>query len=173
MIIPPFNVKFTILIRPLEGDFCFMSINKSYIESEIRQIVEKLGFFFIDLVIRGDNRQHVFEVFVDSKSGVTTDDCADISRVIHEFFDGHEDEISDYRLDVSSPGVDRPLKYIDQFHKHVDRDFQVKYEAENGVIKKKGKLLQVQEDKLLFRFGNEEILIPFDKIKEAKVQISF
>lgn len=150
-----------------------MSINKKYIESEILNIVEKLGFFFIDLVIRGDKRQQIFEVFIDSEEGVTTDDCADVSRAIHEFFDQHEEDFYDYRLDVSSPGVDRPLKYIQQFHKHIGRDFKVSYETDSGKKKQKGELLKIKGNDLLFKFGKEEIILPFEKIIEAKVQISF
>lgn len=150
-----------------------MSINKKYIESEILGIVEKLGFFFIDLVIRGDKRQQIFEVFIDSKEGVTTDDCADVSRAIDEFFDQHEEDFYDYRLDVSSPGVDRPLKYIQQFHKHIGRNFNVSYETDGGKKKQKGELLKIEGNDLLFKFGKEEILLPFEKIIEAKVQISF
>jgi len=161
------------LIRPFVGDFCFMSIDKKHIESEIKKIVESLGFFFIELIIRGDKRQLVFEIFVDNEAGVTTENCAEISRVIHEFFDTVDDEISNYRLDVSSPGVDRPLKYLKQYTKHLNRDFIIKYEVEEEVKQQKGKLIQIIDENLLFLFGKEEILIPFNKIKEAKVQISF
>jgi ribosome maturation factor RimP len=149
-----------------------MSINKKYIESEIQRIVESLGYFFIQLVIRGDKRQQIFEVFVDSEKGVTTDDCAEISRLIHEFFEPNE-EIGSYRLDVSSPGVDRPLKYLKQYTKHIGRDFSVKYLSEDETKKQKGKLLSIEDDKLNFQFGKEEVLISFEKIIEAKVQISF
>lgn len=150
-----------------------MSINKKHIESEIQKIVESLGFLFIELVVRGDKRQYIFEVFVDNEAGVTAEDCAEVSRVIHEFFDLTEDEISNYRLDVSSPGVGRSLKYIQQYKKHINRDFQLKYEVDGETKKQKGTLLDIQDDKLLFQFGKEELLIPFEKINEAKVQISF
>ncbi|MDZ7766637.1 MAG: hypothetical protein U5K00_19825 [Melioribacteraceae bacterium] len=150
-----------------------MSINKKYIESEFLGIIENLGFFFIDLVIRGDKRQQIFEIFIDNEKGVTTDDCAEVSRAIHEFFDQHEEDFYDYRLDVSSPGVDRPLKYIQQYHKHIGRDFKVSYETDSGKKKQKGKLLNIEGNNLLFKFGKEEIILPFEKIIEAKVQISF
>ena len=149
-----------------------MSINKKYIESEIQKIVESLGFLFIQIVIRGAKRQQVFEVFVDNEKGVTTDDCAEISRVIHEFFDLNE-EMGSYRLDVSSPGVDRALKYLKQYTKHIGREFSVKYQLDDEAKKQKGKLLKIEDDKLIFQFGKEEIIIPFEKIIEAKVQISF
>jgi len=150
-----------------------MSINKKYIESEIQKIVESLGFLFIELIIRGDKRQHIYEVFIDNEAGVTAEDCAEASRAIHDFFDLAEDEISNYRLDVSSPGIERSLKYIQQYKKHINRDFQLKYQLGDETKKQKGKLLEILDDKVLFKFGKEEILIPFEKIIEAKVQISF
>lgn len=150
-----------------------MSINKKYIESEIQRIVESLGFLFIEAVIRGNDRQHVLEVFVDSESGVSTDDCAAISRAINEFFELNEDQIGNYRLDVSSPGVDRPLKYFKQYPKHLNREFSVNYFIEEETKEQKGKLKRIEGENLIFQFGKEEILIPFEKIKEAKVQISF
>ena len=150
-----------------------MSINKKYIESEIQRIVESLGFLFIEAVIRGNDRQHVLEIFVDSESGVSTDDCAEISRAINEFFELNEDQIGNYRLDVSSPGVDRDLKYLKQYPKHLNREFSVKYIIDEEIKEQKGKLKQIEGENLIFQFGKEEILIPFKKIKEAKVQISF
>ena len=150
-----------------------MSINKQHIASEIQKIVESLGFLFIELIIRGGQRQQVFELFIDNELGVTAVDCAEVSRSINEFFELDDQGIENYRLDVSSPGVERSLKYFLQYKKHIGRSFQVKYELEDEVKNQKGNLIKAENEKLLFQFGKEEILIPFDKIKEAKAQISF
>lgn len=137
------------------------------------EIVTSNGYLLIDLNLRGDNRLKIIEVFIDNEKGITTDDCVLISRALTEKIE--EDELinSNYRLDVSSPGIDRPLKYLVQYQKHINRKFEVTYKIENETKKLIGKLLKIKDDNLYFSEKNEEIKINFHNIINAKVLISF
>ncbi|MDF1610813.1 ribosome maturation factor RimP [Stygiobacter electus] len=137
------------------------------------EIVTSNGYLLIDLNLRGDNRLKIIEVFIDNEKGITTDDCVLISRALTEKIE--EDELinSNYRLDVSSPGIDRPLKYLVQYQKHINRKFEVTYKIENETKKLIGKLLKIKDDNLYFSEKNEEIKINFQNIINAKVLISF
>ncbi len=137
------------------------------------EIVTSNGYLLIDLNLRGDNRLKIIEVFIDNEKGITTDDCVLISRALTEKIE--EDELinSNYRLDVSSPGIDRPLKYLVQYQKHINRKFEVTYKIENETKKLIGKLLKIKDDNLYFFEKNEEIKINFQNIINAKVLISF
>lgn len=137
------------------------------------EIVTSNGYLLIDLNLRGDNRLKIIEVFIDNEKGITTDDCVLISRALTEKIE--EDELinSNYRLDVSSPGIDRPLKYLIQYQKHINRKFEVTYKIENETKKLIGKLLKIKDDNLYFSEKNEEIKINFQNIINAKVLISF
>ncbi|MGE5402048.1 MAG: ribosome maturation factor RimP [Ignavibacteriales bacterium] len=145
------------------------------------QVAERLGFLLVDVSLKGDNRNRIVEVFIDSLKGVSIDDCALMSHELAAVLETTDLITSKYRLDVSSPGVDRPLKYLEQYPKHLDRKFEVSYSsakddsgeetAEVRIIS--GKLTKIEGEVLTFRVNNEEIAINFNTIKTAKVLISF
>lgn len=140
----------------------------------IEQVIAGSGFFLIDLIIRGEKKNRVIEVFVDSEGNISADDCAAVSRDIDKKFEEERIFESGYRLEVSSPGVNRPLKYLKQFPKHVDRKFDVSYRDSENIRKFSGTLKRVEGDSLIFLKNNrEEIKIDFSNIIKAKVLISF
>ena len=151
----------------------FMKIITKEIEQQIEQIISDYNYLLIDLNIRGNEKNPIVEIFVDNQKGVSADDCADISKAIGVMLDEEDAISSGYRLDVSSPGVDRPLKFLEQFPKHLNRQFEVQYVSGEEVKNLKAKLVKISDDKLLFKSGKEEFLLSFDDIKSAKVLISF
>ncbi|HSD64810.1 MAG TPA: hypothetical protein VLB50_13490 [Ignavibacteriaceae bacterium] len=144
------------------------------IRERIEQVVNEYGFFLIDLAIRGDRSNQVIEVYVDSELNVSAEDCAELSRKIDKMIEEENLTESGYRLEVSSPGVNRPLKFLKQFPKHINRKFDISYRDQDSVKKFTGTLKAVEGDELLFVKNNkDEIKIDFQKILKAKVLISF
>jgi ribosome maturation factor RimP len=140
----------------------------------IEPIVNGSGFFLIDLVVRGEKKNRVVEVYIDSETNVSAEDCAAISREIDKKFEEESVFESGYRLEVSSPGVNRPLKYLKQFPKHINRKFDIAYIDSENVKKFSGTLISIEGNSLVFLKSNrEEIKIDFSNIKKAKVIISF
>ncbi len=141
----------------------------------LRGIIEEQGFFLIDLVIRGSQRNKVIEIFIDGEKNVSAENLAALSRLLSNKIDEHSLIESSYRLDVSTPGVDRPLKFLQQFPKHINRKFEISYREDDQTIRKlTGVLLGINGDELLFKLDkNTEQIINFNKIKSAKVLVSF
>ena len=137
------------------------------------EIAEKLGYFVIEILFRGDSRKRVIEIYVDAEKNISADDLAEISREINSVIEEKNLLAKSYRLDVSTPGVDRPLKYLKQFPKHINRKFEVTYKAGEEISIMSGKLLTVEGEELTFISGGKNILIDFNKITTAKVLISF
>lgn len=150
-----------------------MNLLDKNITQIVSEIVEKKGFFLIDLIIRGTSSKKVIEVFIDGAGDISAEDCADVSREIDAELETLPDVGSDYRLDVSSPGVDKPLKFLKQFPKHVNRKFDVSYMSGDETKTLTGKLLRVDGEDLVFSLNNNEVKINFNNIKKAKVIISF
>jgi ribosome maturation factor RimP len=150
-----------------------MKMLKKQILEVSKSIIDQNGYFLIDSVFRGDPKNMVIEIFVDNKEGVNTVDCAKISREIIAQIEEQEIITSKYRLDVSSPGVERPLKFLDQYNKHINRKFSIEYLEDENLVVKEGILKSIENSSLLFGFGKEEILINWKNIKSAKVLISF
>lgn len=146
------------------------------IKEKILKIVENslLGteFLLIETNIRGDQRKRIIEVFVDSAKNISADDLAELSRKINEIL-SEDEEIGNYRLDVSTPGVERPLRFIEQFPKNINRNFELEYFFGNEVMKLKAKLISVNGKELIFNDGKNEFLINHNQIIKAKVLISF
>ncbi len=154
----------------------FISMN--LLEENIRKIAEgsaeENGFFVVDLIIRGSITSRVIEVFIDGEKDVSAEDCAEVSRKILSIFEERELINSSYRLDVSSPGVDRPLKFLKQYPKHLNRRFEVIYSEGEEKKTLRAKLAGVDGENLIFSPGrNEEIIINFNNIINAKVTVSF
>lgn len=137
------------------------------------EIVQKLNFFLVDFNIRGDRRKQIIEVFVDGEKNVSADDLAEISREINSEIEEKNLIDKSYRLDVSTPGVDRPLKFLQQFPKHVNRNFEIIIKNNEEEQKFTGKLLAVNGEDLHFNVSGKELIVKFNNSIKAKVLISF
>lgn len=152
--------------------FVTMDTIKEKILKIIQNSISETDFFLVDTNIRGDQRKRIIEVFVDSSKNVSADDLAELSSKINESLSETED-IGNYRLDVSTPGVDRPLKFIEQYPKNVNRNFELEYHFGDEVKKVKARLVSVNGNELTFNDGRNEFLINYNQIIKAKVLISF
>ena len=123
------------------------------------------------------------QVFIDSDEGITFDTCRRISRYLEEHIDAQGWLGEKYVLEVSSPGVDRPLIMQRQYPKNIGRKLEVKLQDEEKA--RKGILRLVDADKIVLeeektvKNGKKkkkekvEVEIPFAQIEQAKVKISF
>jgi ribosome maturation factor RimP len=150
-----------------------MDIIKENIVRISNEIAEKLNFFVIDINFRGDNRKKIIEVYVDAEKNIDADNLAEISREINSIIEEQNIIQQAYRLDVSTPGVDRPLKFLKQFPKHINRNFEVTYKTGDETRTITGKLLSLEREELTFLSDKKEVLIEFINITTAKVIISF
>ncbi len=146
---------------------------KNKLSELITEEIKSTDFLLVDLILRGDKKQRIVEIFLDSENGITTKDCARLSRIIGDKIEETQILQTKYRLDVSSPGVDRPLKFIQQFKKNINRNFDLEYFNAEEIKKCIAKLKAVDNGVLTFSNKNEEIKINFENIKSAKVKISF
>ena len=122
------------------------------------------------------------EVFVDSDSGMTFGKCQRISRYLETYLDEEKPLGEEYVLDVSSPGVDRPLKFYRQYVKNVGRTLEVTTtdgDTYTGQLKAATPTEVVLEAKRRIQEGKrkktvvEDITLATDAIKKSIVKISF
>ncbi len=153
--------------------FISMNLLDEKIKDIATEVAEKNKFFLVDFVARGNNNSRIYEIFIDGENNISADDCAVVSRDINSQIELIPDFGLIARLDVSSPGVDRPLIYLKQYPKHINRNFEVTYKSGEGKKKLSAKLNRVNGDDLIFASKNQEIIINFNNIIKAKVIISF
>lgn len=149
-----------------------MNSTEQNILNAAQEISEKNNFFLLEVLFRGTEKNRVIEIFIDGEDNLSADDCARISREINQVIEKNELLDSAYRLDVSTPGVDRPLKYLKQYKKHINRKFEVRYKSGENKKSITGKLLKIEDDNLYFYSGREQV-IKFEDIIKAKVLVSF
>ena len=149
-----------------------MNSIKQNILNAVKEISEENNLFLLEVLFRGTEQNWVIEIFIDGEDILSADDCARISREINQVIEEKELLDSPYRLDVSTPGVDRPLKYFKQYKKHINRKFEVRYKSGENKKSITGKLVKIEEDNLYFYSGREQV-IKFEDIIKAKVLVSF
>jgi len=145
------------------------------IHSICGEIIRSAGYIFIDAKIRGNKTGRVIEVYADAENPLTIEDCAALSRAINEKFETDLDPAFQYRLDVSSPGADKPLVDIRQYKKHTGRTLQIEYlESDGSKAAMTGVLKEITEGTLHFEIKGKEIRqVEFESIQKAIVTISF
>lgn len=128
--------------------------------------------FIVEVRIKGDTRNQRVQIFLDGDHGVDIDKCASVSRQLAAQLEAEEVFDSKYILEVSSPGLDMPLKLIRQYVKNIGRDLKIKTLSGSKI---KGKLTDVvSAEKLVLANDKDEMIeILIKEIEEAKVTVSF
>jgi ribosome maturation factor RimP len=115
-------------------------------------------------------RQNTLRIYIDAEKGVDVDDCAKVSHQVSGVLDVEDPITGHYTLEVSSPGMDRPLFTLEQFAAYAGNQVQVRLRvAFEGRRKFKGLLNGVEGDDVLVVVDNEEYLLPIDYIDRANV----
>jgi len=148
------------------------TINEN-IKEIVKKVVEKHDFLLVDIILRGTEHNRVIEVFIDGEKNISADDCAIVSREIDSELNELLAKHPNYRLDVSSPGIDRPLKFLRQYAKHINRKFEVSYHSGEEIKKLSGKFTAIEGDLLTFISDNKKVIINFNNIINANVLVSF
>ncbi len=142
----------------------------SSISERAKPVVEAKGAYLIDVAVRNGDRGNVVEIFADTDGGITTDLCAEISRELSEIFDGDKLFPGRYYLVVSSPGIDRPLKFQRQYAKNIGRSLTVKYKSAGQAEQIRGELLKTDATAFELRQENGDTRrVEFDAVMEARV----
>ena len=148
-------------------------MDKEIFIKRAEELIKEQDLLLIDAIIRGDNKTRIIELFIDGEVAITSEICSKISNIIKSAIEEENLIDSNFRLDVSSPGADRPLKFLCQYPKHINRNFELSYTSSGQVINIKTKLTGIEDDTLTFNNGKNEIRVRFEEIKSAKVIISF
>lgn len=157
---------------------------KETIKKFAEEVCENEGFELVEVEIHPGSKGLVVTIFIDKEDGVTVKDCEVFSRSIEAILDLEDPIKASYVLEVSSPGLDRPLKYKKDFSKNLGRNLKVttkeKIADRTFFI---GKLVDVGDDWIRLEIQTEKIkgvkrsqkgdllFIPFDKILKAQIYI--
>lgn len=135
-------------------------------------LAEERNLFVVDVELKTGGGQNEVWVLLDSEEGgVNIDLCSEVSKELGFLIEAHELFDKKYRLNVSSPGLSRPLSDRRQYKKNEGRVATIKFKNEDGeYIKMDGVITGVMEDTIAITDEEEvETEIPFDAIVETKI----
>ena len=134
-------------------------------------LVEPKDLFVVDVELKTGSGLNEVWLYLDAQDrGVNLDECADISRELGFLMEAHELFENKYRLNVSSPGLSRPLSDVRQYKKNEGRKAKVKFKKEDEYDKTEGSIVGVDENGIMLEDQNgKSVKVLFDDIKEAKI----
>ncbi len=145
----------------------------STLEHELERRVEELGFEFVELETAGNRARPILQLRIDRPDsepgrGVTLDECSSVSRALEGYLDDLPELSDTYVLEVSSPGLERPLTRARHFQRFVGREIRVKTQGK----RLEGALLGVEGDAgeervLVRRSDGAELAIPLADVQKA------
>lgn len=138
-----------------------MSINDT-----IKNIIKDCGVELYDTEIVSENDQKIFRIYITSDDGINLDKCAEVTRILSPIFDVEPPVSGAYTLEVSSPGVERPLKKLDHYKSSIGELVKIKLINTDKII---GTLKSVEDGKITLVEDNGEVsVISIDEIDKAR-----
>ncbi len=128
---------------------------------------------FVHSEIVGNKRNMTVRIYIDKPKGVTLEDCSNVSRAIEAVIDADDFIPSPYVLEVSSPGLERPLFSLQDFEKFVGKKAKVKTsDAIAGQVNFNGRITAVEKAEIVFEDKtNGTVRIPFDRVTKANLRV--
>ncbi len=147
-----------------------MSAKLKLIQELVEPAVVGLGLELWGVEFHSAGKSSLLRIYIDSPEGVTVDDCARVSHQVSGILDVEDPIPEHYTLEVSSPGMDRPLFTLKQFEAFRGYRAQIKLRVPfEGRRNFKGLLSGVEGDEVLLIVDDEEYLLPIDYIDRANV----
>ncbi|OHE61126.1 MAG: hypothetical protein A2Z47_11795 [Thermodesulfovibrio sp. RBG_19FT_COMBO_42_12] len=137
------------------------------------QVADEQGLEVFDIELLGKGRL-LLRVFIDKEGGVTLDDCEKFSKGFGAVLDVEDLFPGPYTLEVSSPGLNRPLKGIKDFEKNIGKLIRIvtveKIENQSFLM---GRIMKVDSNFVYLLVSKREMCIPFEKISKARLEVEF
>tara|TARA_Y100001968_G_scaffold330715_1_gene383335 strand:+ start:946 stop:1407 length:462 start_codon:yes stop_codon:yes gene_type:complete len=148
-----------------------LSAKLKQLEDILRPVVEGLGYEFWGIEFRSHGHHSKLRVFIDdAENGIAIDDCEKVSRQVSGVMDVEDPIQTEYTLEVSSPGMDRPLFRLEQYEAFIGHKVQIKLRmAFEGRRKFLGLIKGVEGEDVVVVVDDHEYLLPFDSIEKANI----
>lgn len=149
------------------------------VEKKIADLIEgkisEAGYELVRVQIMGGGKYATLQVMVDRKDGegITVDDCAAVSEIVSGLVEVDPDLTERFGLEVSSPGIDRPLVRLKDFEKYVGHLAKIELnEPLNGKRRFQAKIAKVANEEIEFVVDKEPLKVPFTSIERAKLVLT-
>lgn len=141
----------------------------------VRSVVEPMGYELVGVeYLSGYQGGNLLRVYIDGEEGIQLDDCTRVSHQLSGVLDVEDPIPGEYNLEVSSPGMDRPLFTKEHFERFVGHKVNIKLSSTlPGRRKYKGVLKGIEESEVLIEVDGTLFRLPFDQIQDARLVPEF
>ena len=151
-----------------------VTLNKQ-LESTLEEAVDAMGYEWVGCEWINDNGHHILRIYLDAEGGIILDQCAKASRELSAILDVEDGAPNAYRLEVSSPGVARPLFRWEHYAKQIGKRVSLKLRVPNqdGRRRFKGVIRSAEESKIQIEVDeSDEILeLVCSQVEKAKLVV--
>lgn len=140
------------------------------IKAIVEPVIESMGFELVRVTFGGDRRPKLQIMAERSDGSMTVDDCAILSQELSAVLDVEDPIETDYVLEVSSPGIDRPLTRAKDYERWAG--FEAKLEMRTPIDGRRrftGRLKGLKDDDVVVRLEDGEVRLPLEEIQKAKL----
>ena len=143
------------------------------IKEAASRICGEMGIELFDVEYRTSGRRGLLRVYIDKPGGISLGDCATVSRELSTQMDIIDPFSSKYSLEVSSPGLNRPLRHLEDAEKAIGKLVKVSFTPIEGQKHITGTLVAVQNESLLVKNESDQLQIPWEKVRKANLVHEF
>lgn len=147
-----------------------VAVSNAEMLERIEPLVESLGYELVDVECRIGGRDGVLRIFVDAAEGITLDDCELVSRQVSAWLDVEDPIPGQYRLEISSPGLDRILRTPGHFRRFVGEEIKVELvQALEGRRRFRGRLEALDGEEIVVNVDGVAWRLPLKMIEQARL----
>ena len=140
----------------------------------LRPAVEEVGVELLGIEFVSAGKHSILRLFIDHENGIDVDNCAEVSRQVGALLDVEDPISTEYNLEVSSPGLDRPLFSLAHYQAVIGETVNIRLSLPlNGRRKFKGILNAVENDVLIVTVDNEEYELVFSNVDKGNLVHNF
>ncbi|MDR0879314.1 MAG: ribosome maturation factor RimP [Clostridioides sp.] len=123
---------------------------EALIEATVKEVTDRHEFELVDVEYVKEAGEYYLRIYIDKEGGISLSECEIISRELSPILDENDPIEENYFLEISSPGLDRPLKKEKDFVRYAGRDVELKlYKAVDGKKQYEGKLIELTPDNII------------------------
>jgi len=144
------------------------------VEELLAPVVEANDMELVDVEYIKEGGRWFLRLFIDKAEGINLDDCQLISNAVDPVLDAHDPINNAYTLEVSSPGIERPLKRLPDFERFNGQHISLStFAPVKGQRRFNGLLKGVESEDVKLEVGGQDVLIPFEQVAKAKLVPEF
>lgn len=144
------------------------------VEELITPVLDEMGIELVDVVYIKEGGRWFLRIFIDQPGGIGLDDCQRVSERIDPLLDEHDPVPHSYALEVSSPGIERPLKKLADFERFTGRKISINtFVPVEGGRRFKGVLVAASNHSVTLEADGNSVVIPMEQVASARLVAEF